>query len=291
MSFSCKVEEITPAIAHQYLALSIGNRPLNADFVLSCAVTMEAGKWNELASEVVFDEDGTLIDGHHRLHAIIAYGQSVRMLVKRGVAREARGLIDTGRTRSIRDLFTMFRSDVTYVDQRKAALTTCVTLLLPGRPPQLRTFDSFDSWMRQFKEGIDAIIELTSEGGAGTRHMRLGPVSGAFAFAHKLNPSKVSAFAMKVRDGLGLTANEPARTLRALLLSGGRHMRGGRGADRIVLAKKVLQAIHAELKNRPYAKAQVGNEGLEFFRAAYDTRTIDKLVSLWTPEGAVVSES
>lgn len=291
MSFSCKIEEVTPALAHEYLSKQLGQRKLNNDYVLSLAVSMEKGEFLAEASEIVFDESGYCIDGQHRLHAIILFNKPVRILVKRGVPKDARGIIDTGRTRSMRDMFTMFRPDEKYVDQRKAALTTCVNLLVAGNPPQLKTFDTFDAWMKHFKDGIDAIINISAEGGSQSRHMRLGPVAGAFAFAHKLNPTKVETFALKMRDGLGLTANEPARTLRQLVMATSLR-RGSRGGDRMNLAKKVLQGIHAELRNRPYGKAQVGTEGLEFFRAAYDTRAIEKLVNLWTPENQhPVSES
>lgn len=288
MSFSVKVEEISPITAHQYLALSIGNRNLNQDYVLSLAVAMEGGKWNETASEIVFDDSGALIDGHHRLHAVIAFNQPVRMLVKRGVTKDARGLIDTGRTRSTQDLFAMFRPDVGYVTSRKAALTCCISLMVPGRPPSIRTLDAYDSWMRQFKEGIDAAVEVSrSASGGGASPLRLGPVLGAFAFAHKTAPKKVIDFMEKIRDGVQLTAHEPAHTLRTVLYS--RTARGSSSTtDRALLTRKVLQALFADLKGRSFTKAQGGNEGLEYFRRAYDGQAINRLVNLWTPDSAVI---
>ena len=286
MAFSVKHEDISPQMAHEYLSKSAGNRHLNSDHVLALAVAMEQGKWDDSASEVVFDEDGSMIDGHHRLHAIVAFGKPVRMLVKRGVSKSARGLIDTGRPRTVRDLFGMFRPEVEYVGQRKASLATCVGLIVPGRPPAIRTLDSFDSWMRQFKDGIDAAVNIARVNAAGGGNaLRLGPVSGAFAFAHKLQPRKVEAFMEKVRDGVGLVLNEPAYTLRALVTQSNTSRIGRTtGGDRTALSKKVLGAIHAEIRGLPYRRAQVGMEGVNYFRTAYDGKTIERLVDLWTHE-------
>lgn len=279
-----KHEEISPLQAHAYLAKSVGNRTLNHDYVLSLAVAMESGKWDESASEIVFDEAGALIDGHHRLNAVVTHGGIVRMLVKRGVSKAARGLIDTGRTRNIRDLMMMFRSGETYVNQRKASLTVAVGLLMGGgRPPAIRTLDAYDAWMRQFSEGIEAIVALGALNGRSP--LRLGPVSGAFAFAHKMNPKKVEAFIVKVGDGVGLEMKEPAHTLRSLIFKPG-SAKGHRGADRYELSRKVLSALHADIRGLPYRTAQAGRDGLEYFRTAYDTKTIKQMVELWTHDVA-----
>lgn len=286
MTFSCRHETIDVKTAHEYLSRSAGNRHLNADHVLSLAVAMESGKWDENASEIVFDDNDQLIDGHHRLNAIISYGGEVRMLVKRGVSAAARAVIDTGVTRRVSDLFTMFRPGVTYTNQRKAALTTCISLVVPGRAPVIRTLDAFDSWMRHFKDGMDELIPLAC---AANGPLKTGPVLGAFVFAHKTHPEEVKTFMLHVRDGLGLRANEPATTLRGLLFSGS--LSRGRGVDRNALSRKVLQAIFAEIKGKSYAKAQAGNEGLLYFRKAYDSRSIEKLISLWTaPESVPATE-
>ncbi len=282
---TCKHEDIVPTKAHEYLAKSIGNRKLNQDYVLTLAIAMESGKWDDSASEIVFDEDDALIDGHHRLHAIISYGQSVRMLVKRGVSKSARGIIDTGRTRNIRDLMTMFRPEATYVTQRKTALTTCVRLIIPDAPP-IRTLDAYDTWYRQFKEGIDVTVELVHQGVSGSGSpLRLGPVMGALAFAHKINPKKVEGFTTKLRDGVGLGRHEPAYTLRNLLYRPALSARRGNGgSDRLVLARKVLNACYADLRGREYRTAQDGRDGVEYFRTAYDGKSISRLVELWTHE-------
>lgn len=289
MTVTFRHEDISPALAHTYLGQTAGNRPLETkpalDHVLSLAVAMEQGKWDESASELVFDCQGKLIDGHHRLHAVVKYGGTVRMLVKRGVSLATRGLLDTNRVRTIRDMHVMFRGGVEYLSQRKASLITCIGLVVPGRPPNIRTLDAYDSWMRQFKEGIDAAVNIgrvyVRDGSPG---IQTGPVSGAFAFAHKTNPRKVEAFMARVRDGVDLQRDEPAYTLRGLVNAPTRSglKKNNGGSDRRALARKVLGAIYADLRGTRYGRAQAGEEAQNYFRTAYDTKAIDRLVSLWT---------
>lgn len=282
MTFKFEVKEVSPEYAQELLNLSMGNRKLKQDYILSLAIAMESGKWVPEASEVVIDEDNNLIDGHHRLHAVIAYGAPVKLAIKRGVPVGARGVIDTGNSRNISDLFKMFRPDETHVTRRKAALSMCVSLLIPGRKVQLKTLDAYDAWTRQFKDGINMVIEH-----GGTEAMFKQSVGGAFAFAHKTNPDKVRDFMIRVRDGAGLRLGEPAHTIRSVIFNPSRSLRG---QDRNILARKVLQAIHADLRGKAYAKAQDGVEGLEFFRIAYDTRTINQMVTSWSADVDVPKE-
>jgi hypothetical protein len=276
MTFKFELKEVSPEYAQELLNLSMGNRKISADYVLSLAVAMESGKWISEASEVVLDEDNVLIDGHHRLHAVIAYGKPVTLAFKRGVSTNARNVIDTGRVRAMSDLFKMFRPDETHVTRRKAALVMCCSLLMPGRKVQLKTLDAYDAWYRQFKDGINMVIETGLN-----EAMYKQAVAGAFAFAHKTNPIKVTAFMERVRDGAGLGIGEPAHTIRALIFNPNRYIKN---QDRNIFSRKVLQAIHAELRGKQYSKAQDGLDGLEFFRIAYDTRTINQMVSSWAPE-------
>lgn len=283
MSFSIRHEDITPASAHRYLAASDGNRHLNQDYVLSLAVSMEMARWDDSASEIVFDENGVLVDGHHRLNAIITFGKPVRMLVKRGVAKSARNVIDTGRTRTIRDLFTMFRPGQGYVNEKRAALTTCIGLVMAGRtPPPLRTLDAYDTWMRVFADGIEAVLPILVPGGS---RFRVGPILGALAFAHKTGPKRTEDFAKKVVEGLGLVKAEPATTLRNVILSP-LTAKSQTGGARVRLARKTLNAIYADARGQQWGKAQDGIVGLTHFLKAYDSKSIEKLVSLWTPDAA-----
>lgn len=70
-----QIEEVSPSQATEWLKLSKGNRRINEGYALSLAVAMDQGAWVPEASDVVFDEAGALIDGHHRLTAVGIFGK------------------------------------------------------------------------------------------------------------------------------------------------------------------------------------------------------------------------
>lgn len=76
-----RVEDITPETAKAYLEKSAGNRPLSQVTVKNYACDMISGKWELTSQGITFNERGILTDGHHRLHAIIKAGVTVRMNV------------------------------------------------------------------------------------------------------------------------------------------------------------------------------------------------------------------
>jgi len=97
------MESITPMLARAYLATSHGNRPLKRAKVAAYARDMAAGQWQQNGETIIFDRDGHIIDGHHRLTACVAAGASFPALVVRGVPPSTRNTIDMGASRTIGD--------------------------------------------------------------------------------------------------------------------------------------------------------------------------------------------
>ena len=94
-------ETITPDMARQYLMFNTENyRSLNKDRIVSYANDMKNGKWQFNGEGIKFDESGKLIDGQHRLHAIVRSGVPVQMLVIRGVENGI-NIYDVGSARSM----------------------------------------------------------------------------------------------------------------------------------------------------------------------------------------------
>lgn len=101
------VETITPAKAQEYLDKSGGNRNISKVVVDSYALTMKQGKWLLNGEPIVFDMNDTLLNGHHRLHAIIKSGVPIQTFVTRGVEHESYTTFDCGRHRTVGQLIGM----------------------------------------------------------------------------------------------------------------------------------------------------------------------------------------
>jgi len=104
---SSVVMEITPEIAAEMLTHNIGNRRLRTTAVLQYASDMAAGRWHADADgPIVFDWNGRLINGQHRLYACIEAGVSFTARVNRGADPSSYDVIDQGARRSAADALT-----------------------------------------------------------------------------------------------------------------------------------------------------------------------------------------
>lgn len=101
------VETITPEKAQEYLNKSGGNRNISKVVVDSYAITMKEGKWLLNGEAIVFDIDDILLNGHHRLHAIIKAGVPIQTFVTRGVEHDSYTTFDCGRHRTVGQLIGM----------------------------------------------------------------------------------------------------------------------------------------------------------------------------------------
>lgn len=95
---------VAPETASRWLAASPGNRSTSKGTVSKYARMMGAGRWYITGTDAIcFDTNGHLINGHHRLLAVIESGAHVWMEVARNVPAEARDVIDSGKARSFAD--------------------------------------------------------------------------------------------------------------------------------------------------------------------------------------------
>jgi hypothetical protein len=80
------IVEVTPGLAAEWLATSnIGNRRLYPQHIAKLVDEMRRDEWVENGQSISFDPNGGLLDGQHRLHAIVKSGKSYNLVVVRGV--------------------------------------------------------------------------------------------------------------------------------------------------------------------------------------------------------------
>ncbi|MEI6187061.1 MAG: hypothetical protein WCP46_00975 [Alphaproteobacteria bacterium] len=100
-------EYITPQMARELLKGNNSNRSLNENRILFYAKAMKNGEWKEDTAEMIkLSISNNLIDGQHRLHALIKANASIYMHVAYNISESVFDVLDTGKARSAGDILS-----------------------------------------------------------------------------------------------------------------------------------------------------------------------------------------
>lgn len=96
---------ITPQMASEFLQRNNSNRAISESTVKRYAEYMKNGYWSETPLPIVFDEYGVLLDGQHRLSALVKANKSFYFYVATD-KRENYSKYDNGKKRNASDLLS-----------------------------------------------------------------------------------------------------------------------------------------------------------------------------------------
>lgn len=98
---------VTPSVAKNYLRYNDKNRKVSEKNLYFLSNQMKNGSFLENGESIVFDTNGVLKDGQHRLEAIIKSGKSYWIPIVHGVEPLAMATYDTGKNRSASDILEL----------------------------------------------------------------------------------------------------------------------------------------------------------------------------------------
>lgn len=98
---------ITPAMAKRFLEKNTNNRSMNEVNLAGIVSEMNRKNFHLTGESIKIAENGDLLDGQHRLMAIVKTGQSIKMLVVEGLENTSFKYIDTGRKRQASDVLAI----------------------------------------------------------------------------------------------------------------------------------------------------------------------------------------
>lgn len=120
---------VTPEQAQAWLEGNVHNRTVRDSKVEQYGRDMVAGRWMLTHQGIAFDKAGTMIDGQHRLFAIMNTGVSVRMMVTYNAEMETQAVIDGGLIRTMVDVGKLaYGKDVTGMQFAIAKMLAAATL-------------------------------------------------------------------------------------------------------------------------------------------------------------------
>lgn len=109
---------VTPEMAARFLEFNTGNRPLSRGWTTSLARSIINGEWKQTHQSIAFSGDianpARLLDGQHRLSAIVKAGRPVEVLVAWGVDEATFSVMDDNKTRNFAQRNKWQKDDVTF---------------------------------------------------------------------------------------------------------------------------------------------------------------------------------
>lgn len=224
-----QIELITPEKAEHLLSLNMRNRPLNLNRVRLYVAAMRAGDWRCNGEAIKISTENELIDGQHRLQAVLECGIPQKMLVVRGLDPNVIATLDTGRVRTSGDVLA-----ITY----KGEINTADALCLTSAAKFLISYEAGSKWFNP-KAGVNNALSnenvttyiaaneseliLNMEWLKETLPNRSGLLTSAhrlflFTIFNRLDPEEAQNFILKVFKGVGLEDTGTAYFLREYLL-------------------------------------------------------------------------
>lgn len=156
------IELITPEIAQTYIDNQRTNRKIRQAHVSRLVDDMVNGRWQSMSDPIKFDDKNRLIDGQHRLSAVIKSKIPQKFIVLRGYNTESMLLLDTGLKRNTANIGQVRGLDI---DNSDCATVNHLSLpLQQDKLSELRQLEIFESYY----DGIKFIGNLTSRVRGGT---------------------------------------------------------------------------------------------------------------------------
>lgn len=208
------LEDIGPKEAKLLLdTYDVDYRKLRPSHLAPIVRDMSQGRWKFNGDTILVDADDNLLDGQHRLTAIVETGTTQVCLVVRGLRTDVYETLDTGLIRTYRD--TLRRRGYANVTLR-VALIRLIDSWLPNENLMCnnkRTLQELDEINNLFEADIDrAMVNTVSM----ARKIDMPSRLVAFLWWHitAFDREGIFTFMVSVAEGENLKRGDPAWTLR-----------------------------------------------------------------------------
>lgn len=223
-----KIMTITPEMAAEMLENNVFNRPLSNARVAMYVAAMKAGEWTLNGEAIKFDVTGRLLDGQHRLTAIIRANVAIQTVVIRGLPAKSASTIDTGKNRTAADVLALGGSVSSLASKAFAAATRMLMIYEVGESWAHSTsghrirFSSnvmIENYVRiHLNELTAAHTWLTDNIPRYGSLMPIGDLLFLYVIFSRKEPEYAQLFFLRVFKGLSLDDSCLEYTLRGLLL-------------------------------------------------------------------------
>ncbi len=256
----CEKMDVTPAQAREWLKHNTRNRLLSPTTVAGYVDEMKSGRWRLVGDAITFNTQGELINGQHRLTAVVESNVICAFWVVFDADDAAKSLIDLGRARTVPDTLRM-----DFGIERARMMTGAIAAL-----------DAF-VYERKLKMTVGHAMEMLGTFGEALRwvtgampgksRFSSSPIVSALAYAYRTAPAAVEEFTTQLLVGDELRADSPILKCRNHLLQ-----RGGAGTaidEKRHAFLLVLTAIRHHLNKQRTKVIKADPDTIAHFARAY----------------------
>lgn len=216
-TMNVEVRQVNPALAEKWLGKNPRNRHIAQRVVAGYVRAMKAGEWLLTGEAIKIAYNGDLLDGQHRLTAIVQSGKSVPMLVVTGLAPDVQDVLDTGKARTAGDVLSIHGHRHTTLTAASARI-----VILYERGMFYRDTNAQQVSHRQildFATGNHLLAHVVQRASLMRSSIEMRPSSVAAAMHTLIQVDDQAAieFFDRLRDGANLTAKNPILALRQRL--------------------------------------------------------------------------
>lgn len=279
-----KLTTVTPEMAKRFLKTNECNRPVRMAHVMRLKNEILAGRWLPTHQGIAFADDGSLLDGQHRLMAIEASGREVKMFVTHGVKKfhngdinlNAMDVIDCGKSRTTADQLHLLHG----VSNSSLTVAACkiISIACCGDAKWARTLSVGQAMqiLEIYGDAIALLIGMVQ----GSPLARKSAIIGALALASQVDTKVTVKFMEELRTGSGIKEGDPVYALRESLITA---PTGNSEKYRQALVERTLNCVFNTINGTPIKLAKIGSQGIEYILSKQKVN-VEKVKSIMNPK-------
>jgi hypothetical protein len=244
--------EVTPLLARQWLATAARNRKIHEIWIERYAERMKRGDWMVTDQGIAFNDAEELIDGQHRLHAVVRANRTITMLVTRGLDQRAQLVMDQGIRRQVHEQIAL-RENWEVAPIHLAIAKAMISGVGGAGDRERQSISSDPQLMERFYKHHHQAIEWTAVQFTHepfVKGVSIAPVMAPVARAwYAEDHAELMSFCRVVVTGMSEHRNDQAAVaLRNWLIAGRERGLSTGTSKRILIYKKTEIALRAFLK-------------------------------------------
>lgn len=251
--------ELTHEKIREILKSAHHNRQLREERIIEYALLMKFGHWKDFHPQgILFDDNGRLLDGQHRLMAALRVpNYTLKVVAWYGCDRDAMiKTVDKGRAKSIcNSLDMIFGSKIKYKHNIPSIAAQIITVAMGSE--QKNNYYNTILVYNLYKEEINKVMEnVVIE-----RRLASSLFLAAFVLGVKINEDKTMDFQQKYFTGEGIYKEDPVYKFRKRVMEEKRSIRHVRHE----IFRLCLTALRCHIEDKPMKRVVVDDGALFWF--------------------------